>query len=208
MTMAPELEGSLELIARLKKRGVRVGMGHTNATYAEAKAGFEAGATHTTHTYNAMRPLHHREAGTVGFALLEKDLATELIYDRIHVVQEAAQLLVNCKPPEMLVAVSDGTMAAGLEAGTCLNMWGLDVVVGPGDVRLLDGTLAGSAITLLEAFRNLATDFGVETAIRATSLNPGRLLGLPDAPDVWLEFNPTLELCQRRTRLSGFAPST
>jgi N-acetylglucosamine-6-phosphate deacetylase len=194
LTMAPELPGGIELIRRLAARGVRVGMGHTNATYAEAKAGFEAGATHTTHTYNAMRPLHHREAGTVGFALLETRLAGELIYDRIHVAPEPARLLIECKPADKVLAISDGTMAAGMPAGSRLSMWGLDAVVGEGEVRLVDGTLAGSAITLLDAFRNLATDFGPEVAIRATSLNPRAHLGLRGRPAVWLTFSPEYEL--------------
>ena len=174
-----------------------MGLGHTAATYEQAKNGFEAGATHTTHTFNAMRPLHHREAGAVGFALTEDYLACELIYDRLHVVPQAASLLFKNKPTDKVVAVSDGTMAAGLAAGTKLKMWNLDVEVGQGDVRLADGTLAGSAINLLDAFKNLATDFGVETAIRATSLNPRHLLGLKYDPKVYIEMDLDFNLKKR-----------
>lgn len=206
VTLAPELEGSLELIRLLAGRSVKVGIGHTDATYEQALAGFTAGASHSTHTYNAMRPLHHREPGTVGFALTEDAFAAELIYDRVHVAPPAAQVLVRCKPADKLIAVSDGTMASGLGPGLRLSMWGLDVMTSEQDVRLLNGTLAGSSITLRDAFRNLAQDFGPELAIRATSLNPRLLLGLDAAPDVWLEFSSDFELQSIRRRESGFTP--
>jgi N-acetylglucosamine-6-phosphate deacetylase len=194
ITLAPELPGALDMISTLSRRGVMVSMGHTNATYAEAEVGFKAGAWDTTHTYNAMRPLHHREAGTVGFALNEDGLTCELIYDRHHVAKEAAAILVRTKPKDRLVAVSDGTFAIGLPAGQMVRMWGLDCVIGEGQVRLTDGTLAGSAITLLDAFRNLHQDFGAETAIRACALNPRLRLGLNEPPKVWLQFDRDLNL--------------
>jgi N-acetylglucosamine-6-phosphate deacetylase len=198
ITLAPELPRAHELIARLAGRGVRVGMGHTAASFAEAQAGFRAGATHTTHTFNAMRGFHHREAGIAGFALAEPGLACELIYDRLHVCEDAARVLVQAKAPDKLIAVSDGTAASGLPKGTRLSMWSHDAVVGDGDVRLPDGTLAGSAITLLDAFQNLAADFGVETAIRATSLNPRKLLGIAGASRVHLLFDLKFGLLERR----------
>lgn len=197
ITLAPELPRATELIIRMSARGVRVGMGHTDATYAQAAAGFHAGATHAIHTFNAMRGFHHREAGMAGFALLEPGLATELIYDRLHVSPEAARLLVRSKPADKLIAVSDGTAASGLPEGSRVTMWKHEAIIGRGDVRLPDGTLAGSAITLLEAFQNLAADFGVETAIRATSLNPRALLGESGTPRVQLTFDLKLNLVER-----------
>ena len=166
--------------------------------FAQASTGFLAGATQTTHTFNAMRGFHHREAGITGFALAEAALATELIYDRLHVCPDAARILVRAKLADKLIAVSDGTAASGLPPGSRLSMWKHEAIVGEGDVRLPDGTLAGSAITLLDAFQNLAADFGVETAIRATSLNPRKLLGLKGPPRVHLLFNIKLELLERR----------
>jgi len=186
-TVAPEILGGMSLIRTLSSHGVRVGMGHTNASFAEAKAGREAGASHTTHTYNAMRPLHHREAGMVGFALTDDGLGCELIYDRLHVCRDAAALLVKCKPSDKLIGISDGTKAAGLAPGTKVDMWGSAGTVGNGDVRLADGTLAGSAATLKDVFLNMLEDFGPETAIRACCLNPRRLLGLRPPPRVWLK---------------------
>lgn len=186
-TIAPEIPGGLSLVRRLASAGVIVSMGHTDATYAQCEAGMAAGVRHATHTFNAMRPLHHREAGTVGFVLDQPGLKAEIIYDRVHVSRPAASVLIRCKGAEGVVAVSDGTMASGLAAGTRLSMWGLSVEVGADSVRLPDGTLAGSSITLADAYRNLREDFGAEVAIRACSLNPRAALGLSSPPRVWIE---------------------
>jgi N-acetylglucosamine-6-phosphate deacetylase len=173
-------------------------MGHTNATYDEARHGFEFGASHTTHTFNAMRALHHREAGTVGYALSNDALATELIYDRLHVSEDAARLLFKCKPADKVIAVSDSTMATGMAPGKRFKMWGLDCVTGRKEVRLESGALAGSAITLLDAFRNLHEDFGPETAIRACCLNPRLSMGWTQTPRVFLELDKNLEITGRK----------
>jgi N-acetylglucosamine-6-phosphate deacetylase len=180
ITLAPELPNAPKLIERLSARGVIVSMGHTNATYLEAREGEQAGAHHVTHMFNAMRPLHHREAGTVGYALTSDSLTCELIYDRHHVCREAAALLIKNKPIDKLIAVSDATMAAGLPSGQDLEMWGLKARTEDGTVRLLDGTLAGSAITLADAFRNLSEDFGVAVAAAMCVENPARALKLSD----------------------------
>jgi len=179
ITMAPERPGALELIRRLSGRGVRVSMGHSDATYEEANLGFNAGARHTTHTYNAMRGLHHREAGLLGYALNQPGIQAELIYDRMHVSPAATEILLKAKTAENVIAVSDSTMATGLPDGTELEMWGLKATKGHGDVRLTGtSTLAGSAITLLDAFQNLAADFGPEVATRLCCLNARRTLGI------------------------------
>ena len=197
VTLAPELPNALELISRLMKRGVVVSMGHTNATYEEARRGYEFGAAHTTHTFNAMRPLHHREAGTVGYALTNDSLSTELIYDRLHVSREAAAILIKCKPVQELIAVSDGTQAIGLPPGQTLTMWGLKCVVGRRQVRLENGTLAGSGITLLDAFQNLYEDFGPEVAIRACCINPRRTIGMNEPPKMYIELDRDLRIVDR-----------
>ena len=161
VTLAPEIPGGMELVRRLVARGVIVSLGHTDATYARTRAAVQAGARHLTHFYNAMRPFHHREAGIVGYGLLKNEIGRELIYDRLHVSREAADLLLENRNDANVIPVSDGTKAVGLAPGTRLTMWGLDCVVGEGEVRLAgNGGLAGSAITLLDAFRNLTTDFG------------------------------------------------
>ena len=198
VTLAPEVEGGLGLVERLAAKGVIVSLGHTDATYAQVVEAVDAGARHTTHTYNAMRPLHHREPGTVGAALTLTRLSCEMIYDRIHVSRPAAKVLLKCKGPDGVIAVSDATMAAGMEPGSEITMWGLDCVVGKGEVRLKDGTLAGSGITLYDAFRNLAHDFGVETAIRLCSVNPRRALSLGE-PRVWSIMDPEFRIMEMRS---------
>lgn len=198
VTLAPERPRALDLTLRLQQRGVIVSMGHTDATFEEARRGFEFGATHTTHTFNAMRGLHHREAGTVGYALANPAVITELIYDRIHVCRDAAQVLLQAKPSASVLGISDATMVAGTPPNRRTTMWGLDVTVGRGEVRLTEnGALAGSAVTLDEVFVNLAEDFGVELAIRACCINPRRVLGLHHPPRVWLELDREFRLLRR-----------
>jgi N-acetylglucosamine-6-phosphate deacetylase len=194
VTLAPEIPGALELTSRLIDQDVIVSMGHTNATFDEARIGFEFGAGHATHTFNAMRPFHHREAGTVGYVLDNPTLIAELIYDRHHVCRQAADLLVSVKGTDHIIGISDATAAAGLTKGTKMELWGSPVIVEHGQVTLEDGSLAGSAITLAEAFRNLADDFGAEAAIRLCCLNPRKALKMNHPPKVWLEFNFDLEL--------------
>ncbi len=203
-TVAPEQPRALELISRLSSRGVRVSMGHTNATYDEARFGFEFGAAHATHTFNAMRPFHHREAGVVGYVLTNDAVATEVIYDRIHVCKDSMKLLLKAKPVDKILAVSDSTMATGLPPGTALKMWGLDVVTSKNRVTLKGTeTLAGSAITLLDAFQNLAEDFGDELAIRLCAHNPRAALGINGMPRVYCEFDKRKELVGLRTVEAG-----
>ncbi len=187
ITLAPEIPGCLDLVRRLSARGVIVSLGHTNCTYAQASAARLAGLSHATHTFNAMRPFHHREAGAVGYILTDDQLYAEIIYDRIHVVPDAAKLLFQSKPEDKVVGVSDGSLASGLAPGTHLQMWGHECVVGNREVRLAsNGSLAGSAVTLRDVFINLAEDFGVEVATRCCSMNPRQELGLTSPPKTYI----------------------
>jgi N-acetylglucosamine-6-phosphate deacetylase len=188
VTLAPEIPGGLDLTTRLAGRDVRVSIGHTSATCVECQQAVDAGARHMTHAFNAMRPLHHREIGCVGFAL-SQDTGLEyceLIYDRVHVSQPAAKLLIENRTPSGVIGISDGTAAAGLAPGTCLSMWGLACRVEPGAVYL-EGTqtLAGSAVTLRQVFANLMQDFGPAAAIEMCCLNPRRTLGMGE-PNRWI----------------------
>jgi len=204
ITMAPEIDGAAKLIRQLYEKGKTVSMGHSDATYAQASSGFLQGARNTTHTFNAMRGFHHREAGLAGFALLEDRLYAELIYDRLHVCKEAAALLVRNKPADKLIAVSDSSMATRTPPGETVTMWGHECITKPGEVRLAsNGALAGSAITLLDAFGNLAEDFGPEVAIRACCLNPRTALGLRATPTTWLTFDSKFALADRWAIKSG-----
>lgn len=198
ITMAPELSGANDLARRLNERGIVVSMGHTDATWAEAEAGFESGFRNATHTFNAMRPFHHRDAGAAGFAMLNADTACELIYDHLHVAREAAQLLLAAKPRDKVIAVSDGTKAVGLDPGTRLDMWGAEAEVVGDAVRLSsNGALAGSRITLLDAFRNLTEDFGMETAVRMCCISPRLALGMkPERASRWVVFDEGLNILE------------
>jgi N-acetylglucosamine-6-phosphate deacetylase len=187
VTLAPELPGAIYLIKKLVHNKVIVSMGHTNATFEEAAAAHEAGLRHSTHTYNAMRPLHHREAGALGAALTLTPFFAELIYDRVHVSPEAAMLLIQTRLVDgQVIGVSDSSMASGLEPGTELEMWGLNCTVGEGDVRISGtDTLAGSAVTLRTVFENLTEDFGVDVAADLCCYAPREALKLKSNPRKW-----------------------
>lgn len=183
VTLAPELPGAAALVEYLVGKGVIVSAGHTNASYAELSA---VRVDHMTHFYNAMSPLDHREPGAVGFGLTA-DVRCELIYDRVHVSKAAAEILIGMKR-KAVIGISDGTAASGMPDGWSGTMWGREVVKKDGTVRLSDGTLAGSAVTLVDVFRNLWQDFGPEVAISACSTAPRLALGLPE-PAMWLRVD-------------------
>lgn len=177
VTLAPELDGALEVIEALVERDVRVSLGHSAATAAETEAAVVAGATWVTHLFNAMNPLHHREPGLVGAALIDARLHVGLIADGIHVhpsVVAVAQQALG----ERLTLVTDAVGALGLPPGA-QRLGRAQVSVGDDGVRLADGTLAGSNLSMNQAVRNLIAFTGClpETAIAAASGAPARLLG-------------------------------
>ncbi|MCA0359598.1 MAG: amidohydrolase family protein [Armatimonadetes bacterium] len=194
ITLAPENPGILPTISDLRARGVVVSAGHTNATYGEISSAVGRGLSHATHTYNAMRGLHHREAGTLGAVLNHDEITAELIYDRLHVSKPAAEVLLRAKPQDKVIGISDCTQAKGMPPGTTCKMWDHEVVVGQGDVRLAaNGALAGSAATLLDVFRNLAEDFGPEVATRLCSINPRSEFKLGEARR-WVYLDQNLHI--------------
>ncbi|MDQ2985751.1 MAG: amidohydrolase family protein [Armatimonadota bacterium] len=185
VTLAPEVPGCPELARLLSEQGVIVSAGHTDATFEQLQ--YCPGIEHMTHFYNAMSPLDHRKPGAVGFGLTQP-VRCELIYDRIHVAQPAARVLFQAKEPDSVIAISDGTAASGMPDGWAGVMWGQNVVKREGSVRLSDGTLAGSAVTLADVFKFLWQDFGAEIAISACSTSPRKALGLPE-PQMWLQVD-------------------
>ena len=138
-----------------------------------------AGARNVTHTYNAQSPLHHREIGTVGSALLYDDLHAELIADTIHVSVPAIQLLVKCKPLDRLILITDAMRAKGLKDGIS-ELGGQTVIVKNGEARLEDGTLAGSVLRMNRAVGNMVQKAGVPLlqAVDYATINPARTLGI------------------------------
>lgn len=151
ITIAPEIAGHVELIQTLSSRGVRLQIGHTLGSYEEGVKALEAGASSFTHLYNAMSPLHHREPGIVGAALAHARYA-ELIPDLLHVHPGAIRVALRSIP--CLYCVTDSTAATGMPDGE-YKLGSHTVTKCLGGVRLADGTLAGSTLTMDQALRNL-----------------------------------------------------
>jgi N-acetylglucosamine-6-phosphate deacetylase len=188
ITIAPEIPGALELIAHCTALGVRVSLGHTNATTPEALAGIEAGAASATHTYNAMRALDHRAPGVLGTVLDSKALFAELICDGVHVAPELVRLWLKAKGPELAILVTDSMMAAGMPDGAyTLGMFDVAVAEGKAllrsDLELGKETLAGSILTMDKAVANVQamTGVGLGVAVNLASANPARMLGMDPA---------------------------
>lgn len=179
VTLAPEEEGAGELVTHLVKAGVVASLGHTGAGEADIRAAVARGARGVTHTYNAQSPLHHREIGTVGSALLYDELKCELIADTIHVSVPAVKLLVKCKPTQNLTLITDAMRAKGLPDGVS-ELGGQTVYVKNGEARLADGTLAGSVLKMNRAIGNLVEKAGVPLlqAVDYATANPAQTLGI------------------------------
>jgi N-acetylglucosamine-6-phosphate deacetylase len=180
VTLAPETEGAIELIAALRARGVNVSVGHSNATADEILAGVRAGATHVTHLFNAMRELHHREPGPIGVGLTEDALSVEVICDGHHLHPRAVELVFRAKPDGKVVMVSDAVAALGLPDGPC-EMFGVACVISGGAVRLrAGGNLAGSCLSLDRAVRNVRgwlPQLPLERILLAASTAPAAAIG-------------------------------
>jgi N-acetylglucosamine-6-phosphate deacetylase len=181
LTIAPELPGALELIGWLRERGVATSLGHSAATVDQARAGYAAGATSTTHLFNAMSGIDHRAPGLAVAALLEDAACVELIADGIHVDPALWPLIARLKPADRLLLVSDAITLTGLGDGRA-RIGGLEVeVVGQRVTLVGTSTLAGSVIALDDAVRNLVgSGVAVPDAAAAASRNPLALLGITD----------------------------
>lgn len=178
ITVAPELEGAEEFIAYATSLGVRISLGHSNAETAIARAGVAAGAVSATHTFNAMRPLDHRNPGILGVALTEESLFAEIICDGIHVDPSLVKLYWKAKGPERAILVTDAMSATGMPDGNYM-LGGFPVQVANGRATS-DGVLAGSVLTLDRAVRNFAEFTGAPLAQVAAlaGRNPARMTGL------------------------------
>jgi N-acetylglucosamine-6-phosphate deacetylase len=180
VTLAPELDGGLDLIAWLLSRGHRVSLGHSAATYDEAMSAIAAGARHATHLFNRMPPLGHRSPGLVGAILETEDVAAELICDGFHVHPALVRIAIAAKRPSRVLAITDGTAASGLPAGGTVSLGDETISVGETAAFLRDGTLAGSVLTMDGAFRMLVERAGLSLVDAATmcATTPARELGL------------------------------
>jgi N-acetylglucosamine-6-phosphate deacetylase len=180
MTIAPELPGAVELIAHATASGVRVSLGHSNATAAETHAAIAAGAVSATHTFNAMRPLDHREPGILGTVLTDDAVFAELICDGIHVAPEMVKLWWRAKGAERGILVTDAMSAAGMPDGE-YQLGGFAVQVANGRAMARD-VLAGSVLTLDRALTNFIAFTGapLEQALRLATVNPALMARMSD----------------------------
>lgn len=179
LTIAPELQGARSVIAEATRRGVCVSMGHSDADARAAQAGVAAGARHATHTFNAMRPLNHRDPGILGEVLMDGRLSAEIIADGVHVDPLVVQLFLRAKGPEAAVLVTDATAATGMPNGR-YRLGSLEVDVIDGKCTA-DGKLAGSVLTMDKAVRNIMkfANWDLRQAVRLATVNPVRAIGLP-----------------------------
>ncbi len=181
VSLAPELKGAGSLISYLKSENVMVAMGHSNATFNEAKKGVDNGVTISTHLYNGMRSFSHREPGIIGVSLTDERVYCELINDRIHLHDAATSMAIKMKGIDKIVLVSDAMRAAGLENGE-YELGGQKVFVKEGAARLESGSLAGSTLNLRDAVYNMVKwlNTPIHQAVRMASLNPARAIRIDD----------------------------
>ncbi len=175
-TLAPEANGSVTAVGAFRQKGTVVSLGHSTATYAQAIASVDAGATLVTHLFNGMGGLHHREPGLLGLALSDDRVSTSMIADLVHVHPAAMRLAFAAKGPHRMVLVTDAVAwKRGAVGGTALR-------VVDGAPRLADGTLAGSVLTMDCAVANVVNRCGVtlDEAVRSASTTPATVMGLPD----------------------------
>jgi N-acetylglucosamine-6-phosphate deacetylase len=178
LTIAPEIPGAMEVIAEAAKRRVCVSIGHSDAEMPVAKDAVKAGARHATHTFNAMRPLDHREPGIIGEVLSDDRLTADIIVDGIHVAAEVVKIFLAAKGHDRAVLITDAISATGMPDGR--------YQLGPIEVDVRDGkctshgSLAGSVLTMDRAVRNVTkfSNWSLREAVQAATLNPARAVGL------------------------------
>lgn len=181
VTLAYEENGK-ELVRYLKSQGIIASLGHTDATAEQALEGIKEGITSATHTYNAMRGLHHREAGTLGAVMISDEVYCEVIADLVHVSAPAIKLLFKTKGKDKVVAVTDAMESKHLPSGK-YQLGGQEVFVNGNEARLADGTLAGSTLYMNHALKNLSNVTGLEFTdiIDLATKNPAKNLNIYDS---------------------------
>lgn len=177
MTVAPELKNMHELAIMAEKSGIVVSAGHSNATYENMLEGFQAGILHSTHFFNAMRRIHHRDPGVVGAIMIHSNVSCEVIADGYHVHKAVLELLLRVKPVHKIVLVTDALKPTGQKGGPLIAN-GEEVVLDNGLFkRKSDGTIAGSALTMIKGVQNMSEmGISLHDAIRMASINPANVL--------------------------------
>jgi N-acetylglucosamine-6-phosphate deacetylase len=178
MTLAPEIDGGIDLVKELHRRGWVTSIGHTRADMATLDQAGQAGARHMTHFMNAMTPLHHRAPGPVGWGLLNDEVTVDVIADGVHLDPAVLKLILRGKGSERISLISDAIAAAGVGDGE-YRIWGETIVVKDGRTSNAAGSIAGSVISLLDAVKMMRS-LGVSDVeiAQMASTNPARLLKL------------------------------
>jgi N-acetylglucosamine-6-phosphate deacetylase len=178
ITLAPEIEGGIDLVEELTRRGWIVSLGHTRADFGVLDKALAAGARHMTHFMNAMPPLHHRAPGPIGWGLARDEVTCDFIADGVHLDRQMLQLLLKLKSSDRLSLISDAVAAAGMGDGE-FEIWGETITVKDGRTGNLRGAIAGSVITMLEAVRLMLSLGASEVDVaKMAATNPARLLGV------------------------------
>ena len=177
ITFAPELSDNKEFMEYCKSSGITMSIGHSNATYEQALEAISQGASHVTHTFNAMSPLHHREPGVVG-AAMNTPVSCELIVDNIHLHSAIPEIMYKIKGIDKIILVTDAMRASGMPEGN-YALGGRQVFVKDGKAALATGALAGSILTMNTALKNFIkiTRLPLEEAIKTVTVNPARVIG-------------------------------
>ena len=181
ITLAPEIEGGLELIQHAASRGVVVSMGHSNATLEEAKEAIRLGAGNATHIFNAMRAFSHRDPGILGAVLTTPHVWAELIADGVHVSPDAINLCIQCKQSGRILLISDAVSSTGMPDGR-YRLGDIEIRLSGGTCRTREGQLAGSTLTQDQALRNMMrwSNLPLEAVLGMLTRNPAQSMGLAD----------------------------
>jgi N-acetylglucosamine-6-phosphate deacetylase len=203
VTLAPELPGGIDLVRDLVKQGHRVSLGHTGATYDEARAAIDAGARHATHLFNRMSLMSSRAPGVAGAVLESSAVAAELICDGVHVHPALMAMAIRAKTTRRMMAITDGTAGAGLPPGSRTRLGDRAIVVTDRCALLDDGTLAGSILSMDGAFRMLANDLklSLSDASRMCSTTPAEELGLAEYGSIAIGKTADLVVLTRDLRV-------
>jgi N-acetylglucosamine-6-phosphate deacetylase len=178
LTMAPEAPGAADVIDSALESGVRVAMGHTDASFQQALDAIDRGVRHAVHTFNAMRPFSHRDPGVIAATLLDERVMAELIADGVHVHPAAIRLLMKAKGPFGILLITDGVSPMGMPEGDGYRLGEMEVSVRNGAVRNAAGTLAGSVLTIDHAIRNMRdiTALPLRDLVRMATWNPASMM--------------------------------
>lgn len=210
VTLAPELPGGIDLVRHLVSRGHRVSLGHTGASYDEAREAIAAGARHATHLFNRMSSITSRSPGVVGAVLESEAVSAEIICDGHHVHAALVSMAIKMKSASMMMAITDATAVAGLPIGSRARLGDQTIIAGERTAVLEDGTLAGSTLTMDGAFRSLANRvrLSLPDAARMCATTPAEAIGVAEigsiAPGKWADLAIlSRDLQIRQTYLAG-----